>query len=233
MKPLKDENPRVRFVRVGKSAMMTHELIALLIQRHDDDHEALELAKHLKTRFKKIHAIRKASMYDLMQIQGVGPVKAMQLLAALELGKRLNQEAFIKSSFLGSPQKVYAYLKDDLEPLTQEHFLVLYLDTKGYLIETVELFKGGLNSSLVHQREIFKYAVSMSAASFIMVHNHPSGDAMPSAADQRTTNIIEEAATLMDIPMTDHIIMGKDEFYSFKAGKKSHVLKSHPHAAKT
>lgn len=226
MKPLKDENPRTRFIKVGKSAMMTHELIALLIQRHDDDHEALELAKHIQTRFKRIHNIRKASVYDLMQMKGVGPVKAMQLLAALELGKRLNQEAFVKSSFLGSPQKVYEYLKDDVEPLTQEHFIVLYLDTKGYLIERVELFRGSLNSSLVHQREIFKYAVSMSAASFIMVHNHPSGDAMPSRADRKTTGIIEEAAKMMDIPMTDHIIMGKDEFYSFKAGKKSHITES-------
>lgn len=223
MKPLKDENPRVRFIKVGKSAMMTHELMALLIQRHDDDYDALKLAKHLQTRFKKIHSIRKASLYDLMQIPGVGPVKAMQLLAALELGKRLNQEAFVKSTFLGSPQKVYAYLKDDVEPLTQEHFIVLYLDTKGHLIEQVELFKGSLNTSLVHQREIFKYAVSMSAASFIMVHNHPSGDASPSMADRKTTGIIEEAATLMDIPMTDHIIMGKGQFYSFKAGQTSYI----------
>lgn len=219
MKPLKDENPRTRFMQAGKASMMTHELIALLIQRHDDDYEALELAKRIQSRFKKIHAIRKASVYDLMQISGIGPVKAMQLLTALELGKRLTQEAFIKRSFLGSPQNVYAHLKDDLNPLDQEHFLVLYLDTKGYLIETVELFKGSLNASLVHQREIFKHAVSMSAASFIMVHNHPSGDATPSQADQRTTRIIEEASQLMDIPMIDHIIIGKAQFYSFKARK--------------
>lgn len=221
MKPLRDENPRQRFLQVGKSAMMTHELIALLIQRHDGDEEALDLAKKIQKRFKRIHAIRKASMYDLMQIAGIGPVKAMQLLAALELGKRLNQEGLGKRSFLGSPKKVYDHLKDDLEPLDQEHFIVLYLDTKGFLIDRVDLFKGSLNASLVHQREIFKHAVSMSAASFIMVHNHPSGDATPSQADRKTTQVVKEAATLMDIPMTDHIIIGKSQFYSFQAG---HVM---------
>ena len=223
MKPLRQENPRTRFLNAGKSAMMTYELIALLIQRHDGDDEAIDLAKQLHTRFKSIHGIRKASLYDLMQIRGMGPVKAMQLLTALELGKRLNQETLKKTHFLGSPHKVYDFLKDDLEPLDQEHFVVLYLNTKGYLIETVELFKGSLNASLVHQREIFKHAVAMRAASFIMVHNHPSGDATPSGNDKRVTGVMEDAGTMMDILMTDHIIIGHQQFYSFKAEQITHI----------
>lgn len=210
------ELPRDRFVKLGKESLSTEELIAILIQSGTYDPTILEVARRIHLKFKSIRSMRMASMYDIMQIQGMGPVKSMQLLAALELGKRLTHEAFEERPFLGSPEKVYAYLKDDLEMLEQEHFIVLYLDTKGHLIQSIQLFKGSLNASLIHQREIFKHAVKLSAASFIMVHNHPTGDPSPSVQDKRVTSIIEKAGQLMDIQVMDHVIIGKNQYYSFK-----------------
>lgn len=208
--------PRERFLKLGKESLTSEELIAILIQSGNYDAEILDVAKRIHLKFKSIRSMRMASIYDMMQIKGMGPVKSMQLLAALELGKRLTHEAFEERPFLGSPEKVYAYLKDDLEMLEQEHFIVLYLDTKGHLIQNVQLFKGSLNASLIHQREIFKHAVKLSAASFIMVHNHPTGDARPSVQDKRVTQIIDQAGQLMDIHVTDHVIIGKNQYYSFK-----------------
>jgi DNA repair protein RadC len=209
--------PRERFIKIGKENLETEELIAILIQTGSYDASVLALARRIHLKFKSIRSIRQASIYDLMQIQGIGPVKAMQLLSALELGKRLNLEAFEDRPFLGSPEKVFAYLKDDLELLEQEHFIALYLDTKGHLIQKMQLFQGSLNASLIHQREIFKHAVRLSAATFIMVHNHPSGDPTPSIQDKRVTKVIEKAGELMDILLTDHIIIGQNKYYSFKA----------------
>jgi DNA repair protein RadC len=213
--PLMDR-PRERFLKWGKESLSTEELIAILIQSGTYEESVLEVAARIHRKFKSIRSMRMASLYDIMQVQGMGPVKAMQLLAALELGKRLTSEAFEDRPFLGSPQKVYAYLKDDLEMLDQEHFVVLYLDTKGHLIQKMQLFKGSLNASLIHQREIFKHAVKLSAASFIMVHNHPTGDASPSVQDIRVTKIMVKASELMDIQVLDHVIIGKNQFYSFK-----------------
>lgn len=214
---LPDENPKERFLKVGKEHLMTHELIALLIQSNQDDLHSVNLAKQIHKRFKWIRSIRKASMVELMQLNGIGPIKAMRLLAALELGKRLQKETFEEKQFLGTADHVYLFLKDDLETLDQEHFVVLYLDTKGFLIEAIHLFKGSLNASIVHQREIFKHAVRLSAFSFIMVHNHPSGNPEPSRADKAVTAAVEQAADIMGIACTDHIIIGANQYYSFKA----------------
>lgn len=211
------ERPRERFVKLGREHLDTYELVAILLQTGSTDHTVIDLAKILVKKFKSIRSLRKASIYDLMQIPGIGPAKAIQLLSALELGKRLQKETFKDEVFLGSPDKVFAYLKDDLEMLDQEHFIVLYLNTKGYLIEAVELFIGSLNASIIHQRDIFKHAVMLSAAHFIMVHNHPSGDPTPSLNDKKVTSVILKSSEIMDITLADHIIIGKNKFYSFKA----------------
>lgn len=210
------ERPRERFVKLGKEALDTYELVAILIQTGSSDHTVTELAKILVKKFKSIRSLRKASIYDLMQIPGIGPAKAIQLLSALELGKRLQKEMFKDAIFLGSPSHVFNYLKDDLEMLDQEHFIVLYLNTKGYLIDSVELFIGSLNASIIHQRDIFKHAVLLSAAHFIMVHNHPSGDPSPSLNDKKVTDVIKKSSLIMDITLADHIIIGKNQYYSFK-----------------
>lgn len=215
-KPSILDRPRERFIHLGKESLDTYELVAILIQTGSMDHSVIDLAKILVTKFKSIRSLRKASIYDLMQIPGIGPAKAIQLLSALELGKRLQKEMFKDAIFLGSPNHVFNYLKDDLEMLDQEHFMVLYLNTKGFLIEAVELFIGSLNASVIHQRDIFKHAVLLSAAHFIMVHNHPSGDPTPSLNDKKVTTIIKKASEIMDISLADHIIIGKNKYYSFK-----------------
>jgi DNA repair protein RadC len=133
------------------------------------------------------------------------------------LGKRLIDEPYKKSIQLTRPEMVFDFMKVEVEMDTQEKFYALYLDTKACLIKKQLLFVGSLSSSLVHPRELFKHAVRLSAASIIIVHNHPSGDPTPSKSDEFITKTMMDNGKLMDIEVIDHIIIGKGRYFSFKA----------------
>jgi len=167
-------------------------------------------------KYDSIRALNQASIDDLVRVKGMGKAKAVQLLAALELGKRLHQERYLENVTLTTPQAVYGFLKADLEMLTQEMFYALYLNTKGRLIKKQLLFMGSLSSAIVHPREVFKHAVTVSAASIIIVHNHPSGDPTPSPSDIDITETMVETGRLMGIDVMDHIVIGQGKYYSFR-----------------
>ena len=213
--PMK-ERPRERFIKYGPSSIQTFELIAIVLRTGSKDESVLELAKRVTYMTKSLKDLGNTSIKDLKSIKGIGDSKAIELLAAFELGKRVFKESFIEQSKLQSPEKIYQYLKSELEMKTQEHFLALYLNIKGELIKKETLFIGSLNSSLVHPREIFKHAVINSAAAIIICHNHPSGDPTPSKQDIDITKLIHKNSLMMDIELLDHIIIGKDKYYSFK-----------------
>ncbi len=204
----------------GKEALAIHELIAIILRTGSNRQSVLSLAQLVYQKFRSMRTISQTSIQDLMTIQGIGEAKAIQLLAALELGRRMHLEHFSEQPSLHSPQSVYQLMHDEVNMLNQEHFYALYLDTKGHLIQKQCLFVGSLNASLVHPREVFKYAVTHSAAAIIVVHNHPSGDPTPSLSDLNVTKVLAEAGRMMEISILDHIIIGKGRYHSFKEAKQ-------------
>ena len=143
-------------------------------------------------------------------------MKAATILALIELSKRINEEVDIKVKLkINHPSIVYQYYKHKLKDVKQEYFYVLYLNTKKELIQEKLLFVGTLNQSIIHPREIFKEAFFHSAYSIICVHNHPSGNPMPSKADQTLTDALIQIGKMMGIYLSDHIIIGKNQYYSF------------------
>ncbi len=213
------ERPRERFIKYGPNALSTHELIAIILRTGSKQQSVLELSKDILYKFHSIKELKETSLEDLIKIKGIGHSKAITLLSCFELHRRMNNETFDKSVMLNSPEVIYHYMKDNLELKTQEHLVALYMNTKGVLIKKQTLFIGSLSSSVIHPREIFKYAVSYSAASFIICHNHPSGDPTPSINDIDVTKLIHKNSLMMDIPLMDHIIIGRDKYYSFKEHK--------------
>lgn len=210
------ERPRERFIKYNANSLQTFELIAIILRTGSKDESVLELAKKISYHYKSLKDLSNASIKELKTIKGIGDSKAIELLAAFELGRRVNKELFSEHSKLHSPERIFQYLKSELEMKTQEHFLALYLNTKGELIKKETLFIGSLNSSLIHPREIFKHAVINSAATMIICHNHPSGDPTPSKQDIDITRLIHKNSLMMDIELLDHIIIGKDKYFSFK-----------------
>ncbi len=211
-----EERPRERFLKYPKSTISNHELIAIILRTGSKQESVIELSKKLLYKYDNLKSLSNTSIKELVKIRGIGTSKAIELLAAFELGKRVTKESFNKLVKLYSPESIYQYLKDDLEMKTQEHFIALYLNTKGELVKKETLFIGSLNSSLIHPRELFKYAVLYSAATIIVSHNHPSGDPTPSKADIEITKLLYKNSIMMDIELLDHIIIGKDRYYSFK-----------------
>ena len=154
-------------------------------------------------------------MNKLTKIEGIGEVKAIELLASIELGKRIFVNKENDNIKLNNSKKIYEYFKDMFFDEKQENFYAIYLDSKSKLISYKLLFKGTLNTSCVHPREIFKHAHLESAYSIIVIHKHPSGDTSPSKEDEETTISLMKIGKLMGIPVIDHIIIGKDNYFSF------------------
>ncbi len=211
-----NERPRERFLHQGREALSIRELIAIILRTGTKQKSVLDLAQEVACRYPSIRALDEASVRELTRIPGLGEAKAIQLLSALELGKRLMDEPFPSRERLLNPEAVYEHMRLALETKSQETFYALYLDTKGALIEKHKLFIGSLSAALVHPRELFKHAVVLSAASVILVHNHPSGDPTPSESDKRITDTMVKNGRLMDIAVLDHVIIGKGRYHSFK-----------------
>ncbi len=211
-----EERPRERFLKYETESIQSHELIAIILRTGSKNESVLDLSKRVMYKFTNLKDLANSNVSDLLKIKGIGKSKAIELKAAFELGKRAYNETFSEGVKLTSPESIYLYLKDQLEMKTQEHFIALYLNTKAELIKKETLFVGSLNSSLVHPREIFKHAVINSAASIIIVHNHPSGDPTPSKNDIEVTRVIHQNSLMMDIKLVDHIVIGRNKYFSFK-----------------
>jgi DNA repair protein RadC len=176
----------------------------------------LQLAQRLLIRFEGLHLLKDATLEELTKIEGIGEAKAIQILAAIELGRRIGNIAQQERYVIRSPEDGARYLMEEMRFLTQEHFVCLYLNTKNQVIHKQTVFIGSLNASIVHPREIFKEGLKRSAASIICFHNHPSGDPTPSREDIDVTKRLKECGKILGIELLDHIIIGDRKYISLK-----------------
>ncbi|MER2089829.1 MAG: DNA repair protein RadC [Sporosarcina sp.] len=210
------DRPRERLIRQGADSLSNQELIAILLRTGTKQESVLVLANRILSSFDKIQDLKYATIEEMMQVKGVGKAKAVQLLAAAEIGKRLYRKHSEGRYTIRSPEDAAAYLMTDMSSLNQEHFVVLFLNVKNEVLHKQTIFIGSLNSSIVHPREIFREAVKRSAASIIAAHNHPSGNPSPSPEDIEVTKRLIEAGSIMGIEVIDHIIIGDHKFLSLK-----------------
>lgn len=212
----KEERPRERLIKYGAKNLSTEDLIAIILKTGTKDLSSKYLAGEVLKLVKDISDLRYLSLGKLINISGIGAVKAIELLAAIELGRRVYDERPLDNNLkCNSAEKIYKYFSSELKGLNQECFYCLYLDNHKKLIDKKLLFKGTLNKSLIHPREIFKEAYLSSAAGIICIHNHPSGNVIPSTEDINITNMLVKIGKLQGIPVIDHIIIGNNNYYSF------------------
>lgn len=216
-----NERPRERLLNYGAKSLSTYELIAIILRIGYLDLTAIDIAKNLINDMKEIQELKNLTVQELTSYKGIGKTKAITLLAAFELGERVLKPSN-ENPVIQTANDVYDLLKYDLKDLKQEVLVVLYLDSKASLIAKKQLFKGSLNQSLIHPREVFKYAVKYSAHSIILVHNHPSGNPEPSVNDLEVTERLVKSGELVQIPVLDHIIIGNDRFSSIFELTKKH-----------
>ena len=209
-----EERPRERLIKYGIDSLSNEELLSIILSTGFKNRSCKELSIDILNYFESISNMKNASINNLSNIKGVGVSKACNILASIELGRRvyLNNSNSIK---LTNSTDVFNYIKSDVENKKQEYFYALYFDNKQKLIDKRLLYIGTINKSLVHPREIFKYAYLASASSIIIVHNHPSGDPSPSKEDISITKVIKELGDINKIPLVDHIVIGADNYFSF------------------
>lgn len=209
-----EERPRERLARYGPRNVSNAELLAIVLRTGTRERSALGLAEYLL----KEHGLRgiaNASVEELTRIKGVGPVKAVQIAACVELGRRLEKEPRHRRAVC-SPEEAADLLKPHLRDAAKENFVALLLDSKNMVIREEAISVGSLDSSIVHPREVFKTAIAASAASVIVAHNHPSGDPTPSPEDRRVTARLVESGKLLGIDVVDHLIIGDGRWVSMR-----------------
>jgi len=208
--------PRERAVSEGISSLSIEELFAILIQKGSKGISARDVALELIKKYPTSSDILNLSIQQLMEIRGIGKAKAVEILSAIELGKRLYLNEFREEKVsLKTAEDIYKYMKYVFYQKKQEYFYCIYLNPHCEVIERRLLFMGTINRSVVHPREIFKHAYLNSAASIVCVHNHPSGSIHPSMEDVRLTESVVQLGKLNAIPVVDHVIVGDNSYYSF------------------
>ncbi|SIT83143.1 RadC family protein [Edaphobacillus lindanitolerans] len=212
------DRPRERLLRQGAESLSNQELIAILLRSGTRSESVLQIANRVIGFYDKIQDLQHATVEEMTSVKGVGEAKAVQLLAAVELGKRLARKQSNDRYVIRSPEDAAAYLMPDMASLTQEHFVALFLNVKNEVLHKSTIFIGSLNSSIVHPREVFREAVKRSAASIICAHNHPSGNPAPSPEDIEVTKRLAEAGRIVGIDLLDHLIIGDHQFLSLKEG---------------
>lgn len=210
------DKPRERLYMHGSENLSNEELISIILKTGTKKMSVKELSLKLLEIVGDLSKFKDVGINTLMKIDGIGKVKAIEIKAALELGRRvyMSNEKLDKIAF-NSAEIIYNYFYDILSDKKQEYFYCVYVDTKGKFIDKKCLFVGTINSSVVHPREIFKEAYLLSANGIICVHNHPSGDSMPSKEDKAITKKIKEISIIHGMGFIDHIIIGNGNYFSF------------------
>lgn len=211
-----EERPRERLVKYGAKSLSTDDLIAIILKTGVRDYSSKYLAGEILKMVDDVSELKNITLNKLIKINGIGAVKAIELLAALELGRRVYDSKPLDNNLkCNSASKIFKHFKSELSGEAQECFYCLYLNSSKRLIDKKLLFKGTLNKSMIHPREIFKEAYLSSAAYIICMHNHPSGNVIPSSEDINVTNNLVKIGKLQGIPVIDHIIIGDNNYYSF------------------
>ena len=208
------ETPRERLVKFGPEVLANHELLAIILEKNSNKESILQLSSKLLMEFDGLDGILSASFEEIKSIEGVRGARAAQILAISELVRRLSTlRASKKEVKISCPEDLASVVMNEMNSLNQEVLKVIFLNTKNIVIGSKDVFKGSLNNSIVHPREIFKPAINKSS------HNHPSGDPTPSREDINITLRIKECGNILGIKLLDHIIIGNNKFVSLKDKK--------------
>ena len=211
------ERPREKLYDYGASSLSNAELLTILIRTGSSDESAIDLAnKVLRLDESGFSHLSKVTLEELTKIKGIGKCKAAQILAAVEIAKRLNQWGSHDKIKVDSPLVLVNLLMDKMKYLEQEHFNIALLDTKNQILSIDNISIGTLNASIVHPRDVFKIAIRKNANSMILIHNHPSGDPSPSKEDIKVTERLSEVGEITGIKVLDHIIIGNNRYTSFR-----------------
>lgn len=201
------ERPRERLLAQGAQALSDAELLAIFLRTGMNGKSAVDLARDLLTRFGSLTALCSSTETDFCAVPGLGPAKYAQLVAVMEMARRALREEITRTDALTSPQAVRDYLRLNLQTREHEVFVAVFLDTQHRVIAVEELFRGSLKETSVYPREVVKRALALNAAAVIFAHNHPSGVAEPSFADETITHALKKALALVDVRVLDHFIV--------------------------
>jgi len=211
----KCDRPRERLLRQGSASLSDEELLSIILKTGTKSRSVKMLATDVLSLVKDVQGLNEITINKLLSIKGIGTVKAIELVATVELGRRIYREKNNIKINCSTAVDVYESNRGLFADKKQEYFYCLYLNNKNELIERKLLFMGTVNRSVVHPREVFKYAYLSSASGIICMHNHPSGDVSPSKDDIMFTKALVEVGRLQNIPVLDHIIIGDNNYYSF------------------
>jgi DNA repair protein RadC len=220
----KKDLPRERLLRFGVQSLYDVELIALLIHSGTKEDDVFELSKKVLQCLKDLDDLKRIRLAELLHIKGIKLAKATTIIAAIELGRRLSESKVHPHIKIHTHKDVYMQTFHDIGNEIQEHLIGLYINTKGYLIHKEIIFKGTINQTLIHPRELFHIAIKVSASAVIFVHNHPSGDVSPSLADIHMTEELIEIGHMLHIEVLDHIIISHLKTYSIKHKKEQDIV---------
>ena len=215
-----EERPREKLAKFGKEHLTSCELLAIIIgtgcMKDNQSYSALDLASNLISKYSNLKGMLDLSITELSEIKGIGMVKAVQILAAFELGKRAVSEKNGNNTSFRCSEEVASYYIPLMKDLKKEQFRVIMLNIKNKIIKEILISQGSLTSSIVHPREVICPAIRESAASLIFIHNHPSGDPEPSIDDIEITRRLCKSCSIVGINVLDHIIIAENGYFSFK-----------------
>ncbi|MEA2020805.1 MAG: DNA repair protein RadC [Patescibacteria group bacterium] len=209
------ERPRERLQELGAENLSTQELLALIIEKGREGQNVLQIAQNLLSRFGNLQNIKKASLKELQKVNGIGFATACKIKAALRLGERSTNYSRNIGKKIENPRDIFNALKTKIGDKKKEHFTLVCLNARNYILSIETISIGTLDSSLAHPREIFLPAIKNSAASVIIAHNHPSGDPTPSKNDKDLTQRLCKAGKILGIKIADHVIVTQEDFLSF------------------
>ncbi|HMC17345.1 MAG TPA: DNA repair protein RadC [Albitalea sp.] len=207
--------PREKLLALGPAALADTELVALLLRTGMKGTSVLALAQHLLDGFGGLAGLLQSAPHDFKRIKGFGPAKRAEISAVMELARRSLAQQIARRPVFDSPQRVKDYLRMQLGHLPHEVFAVLFLDAQNHLLRLEEMFRGTLTQTSVYPREVVKRALELHAGAVILAHNHPSGVAEPSRADEFLTKTLANALQLIDVRVLDHFVVGQTEVVSF------------------
>jgi len=211
------QRPRERLEQQGAGVLNNAELIAILLRVGMKGLNAVQVGQRLLYYFRGLEGLQRATFKELCDVDGVGPAKAAQIKAAIELGRRLATQTPADRIMINSPQDVADQVQYQMAGLDQEELWVLLLDSRNCLLRTQHLYKGSLNASSVRLAEVYRAGIRDNAAALIIVHNHPSGDPSPSPEDVHLTRMLIDAGKLLELPVLDHIVVGARGVVSIKS----------------
>lgn len=213
---MNDLMPREKALEYGISSLNNNELLALIIKSAYKDRNVFQLADDVLNITNGFNNLLSLSYEELISIKGIKTAKALEIMAILEISKRLSKIDIINEKVLLNPDKIVEWLRFNVGYSIQEEFLAVYLNGKGSIIKTEVMYKGSKNSSIVGIDEILRKAIILKASAIIVAHNHPSDDVKPSPNDIELTNKLYKSCNLVGIPLLDHLIIGKSGYFSFK-----------------